>query len=77
MLIEAHLESMREVVKGLEYYYSKKEWMMYVVLSLRRFCGCEGALSIATKNLSESLRSVSTSLQHAHSLFGFQAPTQH
>jgi hypothetical protein len=25
MLIEAYLESMREVVKGLEYYYTKKE----------------------------------------------------
>jgi hypothetical protein len=49
MLIEAYLESIREVAKGLEYYYTKKEWMMCVVLSWRRFCGCEGALSIATK----------------------------
>jgi hypothetical protein len=39
MLIEAYLESMRKVGKGLEYYYTEKEWMMCVVLSGRRFCG--------------------------------------
>lgn len=59
-MIEAYLESIREVVRRLEYYYTRKEWMMCCVLSWRRFCGLKELYVLRAKDLSESLRSVST-----------------